>query len=282
MVDTLGHSEKMANLFDRLSDTYDEVGVEFFKPIARRLLETMPPIEGERWLDIGCGRGAVLLPAAQKIGPHGLALGIDISTGMIEHARHLALHADLRNVECEIDDAQSPTTVRGHFDTISSSLVLFFLADPLHALRNWFPLLKAGGRIGVTTFGNFDPRWAHVDEVFQPHLPTQMRDVRIPDGESPFASIDGLEALFRKAGFENIRTETTAIPVRFEDSQHWYDFTWSIGQRMLWLAIPEPARAGVRKDANARLAKFAQPDGSITFSQEIRITSGIRSTELEP
>ena len=280
MVDTLGHSEKMANLFDKLSDTYDEVGVDFFKPIAGKLLESMPPVEGERWLDIGCGRGAVLLPVAQKIGPHGLALGIDISTGMIEHARHLALQAGLKNVQCKIDDAQSPTTVRGQFDTISSSLVLFFLAEPLHALRNWFPLLKVGGRIGVTTFGTFDPRWAYVDEVFQSHIPTQMRDVRIPDGESPFASIDGLEALFLNAGFENVRTETTSIPVRFQDSQHWYDFTWSVGQRMLWLAIPEQARVEVRKEAEARLAEFAQSDGSITFSQEIRITRGTRSTEL--
>lgn len=281
MVDTLGHSEKMANLFDKLSDTYDEVGVEFFKPIAAKLLDAMPPVEGERWLDIGCGRGAVLLPVAEKIGQRGLALGIDISPGMVDHARRLALHMGLRNVECEVDDAQAPTTLRGQFDTISSSLVLFFLADPLHALRNWFPLLKEGGRIGVTTFGIFDPRWAYVDEVFQSHLPTQMRDVRIPDGESPFASIDGLEALFRNAGFGNIRTETAVIPVCFEDSQHWYDFTWSIGQRMLWLAIPEQDRAGVRKDADARLAEFAEPDGSITFSQEIRITSGIRSTGSE-
>ncbi|HEX7405805.1 MAG TPA: methyltransferase domain-containing protein [Candidatus Nanopelagicaceae bacterium] len=280
MVDTFGHSEKMANLFDKLSDTYDEVGVDFFKPIAAKLLEVMPPVEGERWLDIGCGRGAVLLPVAQKIGPHGLALGIDISTGMIDHARRFALHVGLRNVECEVDDAQSPTTVRGQFDTISSSLVLFFLADPLHALHNWFPLLKPSGRIGVTTFGTIDPRWAYVDEVFQPHLPKQMRDVRIPDKDGPFANDADLEKIFVTSGFESISTVRTSVPVHFANTQHWYDFTWSIGQRMLWLAIPEHARAEVRNEAEARLAQYAQPDGSITFNQEIRITLGKRPKEL--
>ncbi len=281
MVDAFGHSEKMANLFDRLSDTYDEVGVDFFKPIATKLLDAMSPVEGERWLDIGCGRGAVLLPVAQLIGSHGLALGIDISAGMIEHARRLALHAGLRNVECEVDDAQSPTTVQGQFDTISSSLVLFFLADPLHALRNWFPLLKPSGRIGVTTFGTIDPRWAYVDEVFQPHLPTHMRDVRIPDNEGPFASDAKLEEMFFTAGFENILTVRTSVPVHFANTQHWYDFTWSIAQRMLWLAIPEHARAEVRREAEARLAQFAQSDGSITFDQEIRLTLGTKPEDLK-
>lgn len=276
MVDTFGHSEKMANLFDKLSDTYDDVGVDFFRPIASKLLEVMPPIDGEHWLDIGCGRGAVLIPAAQMIGPHGLVLGIDISTGMIEHARRHALQKGLRNVECEVDDAQTPSTLRGQFDTISSSLVLFFLADPLHALHNWFPLLKPGGRIGITTFGTIDPRWAYVDEVFQPHLPRQMRDVRIPEKDSPFSSDAELEKIFVAAGFENALTIRTTVPVKFADPQHWYDFSWSIAQRMLWLAIPEQLRAEVREEAEARLAKFEAPDGSVTFNQEVRITLGAR------
>ena len=282
MVDASGHTEKMTNLFDKLSDSYDEVGVDFFQPIASTLLASMPPVVGERWLDIGCGRGAVLLPVAEAIGQHGLAVGIDISSGMIEHARRLALHAGLRNVECEVDDAQSPTTVKGPFDTISSSLVLFFLADPLAALRNWRPLLKPGGRLGVTTFGAIDPRWAEVDEVFLPHLPPEMKDARTSGKEGPFASDAGVERLFLDTGFTDVRTQSTTIMVRFADPQHWYDFTWSVGQRMMWLAIPEHLRPEVRKGAEARLAKYAKPDGSITFSQGVRHTLGTRPVDSLP
>jgi len=279
MVDASGHTEKIANLFDKLSDSYDEVGVDFFQPIAATLLAAMPPVEGERWLDIGCGRGAVLLPVAEAIGPHGLAVGIDISSGMIEHARRLALHTGLRNVECEVDDAQSPATVKGPFDTISSSLVLFFLADPLNALQNWLPLLKPGGRIGVTTFGVVDPRWEEVDEVFLPHLPPAMKDARTSGKEGPFANDEGVEKLFRDSGFIDVRTAKAIINVHFADAQHWYDFTWSVGQRMMWLAIPEHLRADVRRDAEARLAQYAEPDGSIIFSQEVRNTLGTRPAD---
>lgn len=279
MVDASGHTEKMANLFDKLSDSYDEVGVDFFQPIAASLLTSMPPVVGERWLDIGCGRGAVLLPVAEAIGQHGIAVGIDISSGMVEHARRLALHAGLRNVECEVDDAQSPATVKGPFDTVSSSLVLFFLSDPLAALRNWRPLLKPGGRLGVTTFGAIDPRWAEVDEVFAPHLPPEMKDARTSGKEGPFASDQGVARLFLDAGFTEVRTESTTIMVRFADAQHWYDFTWSVGQRVMWLAIPEALRPDVRKDAETRLARYAEADGSITFTQGVRKTFGLRPTD---
>lgn len=226
-------------------------------PIAATLLASLPPAEG--------------------IGQHSLAVGIDISSRMIEHARRLALHAGLRNVECEVDDAQSPATVKGPFDTISSSLVLFFLAEPLTALRNWRPLLKPGGRVGVTTFDPLDPRWIEVDEVFEPHLPPEMKDARITGKAGTFASDEGVEGLLREAGFTNVTTQSTSIDVRFADPQHWYDFTWSVGQRMMWLAIPEHLRADVRKDAKARLSQYSQPDGSITFTQEVRNTLGTRA-----
>jgi ubiquinone/menaquinone biosynthesis C-methylase UbiE len=276
VIDSSGHSAMMANLFDKLSDSYDEVGVDFFKPIAATLLRAMPPVEAEHWLDVGCGRGAVLFPAAEGIGPHGLAIGIDISEGMIEHARRLAWQSGLRNVECEVDDAQSPSAIKGSFDTISSSLVLFFLADPLAALRNWLPLLKPGGRLGVTTFGPVDPRWEYVDEVFIPHFPSQMIDARTAGKAGPFSTDEGVERLLNDAGFTNIRTQTSTINVRFLNAQQWYDFTWSIGQRMMWLAIPEQLRANVRADAEARLAEFVESDGSITFTQGIRNTLGTR------
>jgi ubiquinone/menaquinone biosynthesis C-methylase UbiE len=276
MVNASEQSEKMAALFNNLSNTYDAVGVDFFQPIASTLIDAMAPLSGESWLDIGCGRGAVLLPIAKTIESTGRAVGIDISVGMIEHSRTLAQKAGLENVDCFVDDAQAPLLTNGPFDTISSCLVLFFLTDPLGALRNWLPLLKPGGRLGVTTFGEVDPRWTHVDEVFQPFLPSQMRDARTSGKKGPFESDQGMEQLLRDAGFSSVHTVETTIPVRFADADQWYAFTWSVGQRMMWLAIPEESRSQVRKEAELRLATCAEPDGSVVFQQTIRNTFGVR------
>jgi ubiquinone/menaquinone biosynthesis C-methylase UbiE len=65
---------QMAALFDRLAESYDAVGVEFFKPIAAGLVAQLAPKEGERVVDVGCGRGAVLIPMARAIAPPGQRL----------------------------------------------------------------------------------------------------------------------------------------------------------------------------------------------------------------
>ena len=134
MADAPDPTARVAGLFDALSATYDAVGVDFFAPIADGLLAAMPPRPGERWLDVGCGRGAVALPAARAVGTTGHVTGIDISSGMVEQARRLAAEQGISNVDVAVGDARDPQ-VDGPFDAVASSLVLFFLPDPAAALR---------------------------------------------------------------------------------------------------------------------------------------------------
>lgn len=262
----------MAGLFDALSTTYDGVGVDFFAPIGASLLRALPPRSGERWLDVGCGRGAVLLPAAAAIGPAGRAVGIDISAAMVASTLERAAAAGLGNVEARVDDAQTSALEPASFDTLSSSLVLFFLADPAAALAGWSRLLVPGGRLGVTTFGPTDPRWQEVDDVFAPYLPPGMVDARTTGAVGPFGSDDGMADLVRGAGFVDVATVTDAIDVRFADADQWNAFTWSVGQRQMWLSVPEAERPAVRAEAGLRLARHAAPDGSITLSRSVRHT----------
>ena len=276
MTDPQDPTARVAALFDALSSTYDAVGVDFFGPIAAGLLEVLPPRVGQRWLDIGCGRGAVLLPAAEAVGPTGRAVGIDISPGMVEQARGLAASLGLGNVEVSVGDARAPA-VDGGFDVVASSLVLFFLPDPAAALRSWLALTAPGGRLGVVTFGPIDPRWDHVDDVFGPYLPQQMRDARTTGKAGPFGSDAGMEALVGGTGFGEVRTVTRELPVRFADAEHWHAFTWSVGQRAMWLAVPEEDRAAVRAEAERRIASYADPDGSVTFTQGVRYTLAVRT-----
>src|SRR4051812_1704420 len=156
-----GATQRVGKLFDVVSESYDDVGVPFFQPIAASLLRALPPRAGERWLDVGCGRGAVLLQVAPAVRP-GTVVGTDLSTGMLDGCRQSLAETGLDNVELVQDDAQEPQVGGGPYDTLSSSLVLFFLPDPAAALRSWLPLVAPGGRIGVTTFGEIDPRWVAV------------------------------------------------------------------------------------------------------------------------
>jgi ubiquinone/menaquinone biosynthesis C-methylase UbiE len=263
---------KVAGVFDALSTVYDTTGVEFFQPIAQSLLRALAPRPGDRLLDIGCGRGAVLIPAADLVGATGTATGIDISQSMVAIADSLADRAGMTNVEVMVGNAQDPQLGSDRFDVIASSLVLFFLPDPAIAVAHWLPLLAPGGRIGVTTFGAEDPRWSSVDEVFVPYLPQQLRDARTTGAVGPFASDAGVEGLLTAAGFTSVHTVRDAVDVRFDDAEQWHAFSWSTGQRAMWLAVPEERRPHVKAEALERLAAFAEPDGSITFEQSIRHT----------
>jgi len=272
----VSQSARTAALFDAVAETYDSVGVDFFQPIARGLLAAMPPRPGGRWLDIGCGRGAVLLPVAEGVGPQGRPVGLDISPAMVEQARLAARQRGLAHVRVAVGDAMAPSLEDGRFDTVSSCLVLFFLPDPAAALRAWLGLIEPGGRLGITTFGPADPRWQHIDEVFEPDLPSRLRDARTSGTKGPFASDAGMERLVSEAGYGEVRTVSGSVPVVFASLEQWRSFSLSTGQRLMWQAVPEDRRPEVLAEAGRRLAAHARPDGSVVFDQAIRHTLAVR------
>ncbi len=264
---------RVVGVFDRAAPTYDAVGVEMFGPIAERLVDELDPQPGERVLDVGCGRGAVLLRAAARVGPTGSVTGVDLAAGMVAQARAAVRDAGV-DAEVRLADAEDPGG--GPYDVVASSLVLFFLPDPVAALRAWQRLLVDGGRVGVTTFGRYSESWAEMDGVFASYLPPGMRDARTVGRSGPFETDEGVAGLLGEAGFTDLRTAHTTVRVRFDDEDHWHAWTWSVGQRAMWEAVPEDQREAVRAEAYRRLQRCRDADGRIGFDQDVRITLGRR------
>jgi SAM-dependent methyltransferase len=112
----------MAGVFDRAAGTCDAVGVPWFGPIARGLVEELDVQPGERVLDLGCGREAALLPLARAAGPTGRALGIDLVPRMVALLKGNA--RDLPQVEVRVGDASAPDVEPEAYDVVSCCLVL--------------------------------------------------------------------------------------------------------------------------------------------------------------
>ena len=269
--------QQVAAVFDAAALTYDQVGVEFFQPIAERLVDELAPVAGERVLDVGCGRGAVLLRVAAAVGSAGRATGIDLAPAMVAATAAEAEHAGLP-VTVLTGDAQEPGLPAGSFDAVAASLVLFFLPDPSAALRAWRNLLVPGGRVAVSTFGDYTPQWHAVDDVFTAYLPPGMRDARTTGTKGPFATDEGVEKLLDDAGFTGVRTVRDVVPVRFDSAEHWQRWTMSTGQRMFWKLVPEADREQVRTRAYAAVEASAveNVDGRMGFDQHVRYTVGRR------
>ena len=83
-------------------------------------------------LDVGCGTGDTTRACA-ALAVDGGALGIDLSTAMLERARDACRDAGLTNVEFERGDAQVYPFVPERSDLVVSRFGVMFFADPVAA-----------------------------------------------------------------------------------------------------------------------------------------------------
>jgi hypothetical protein len=85
-----------------------------------------------------------------------------------------------------------------------------------------------------------------------------------------------MEGLFAAAGLLDVRTETTTVDAVLRDPDHWYEFSWSHGQRGMWECVPQDERDAVRDKAFGLLEDLRGEDGSIRLGQQVRYTLGRR------
>ncbi|MDQ1600393.1 MAG: hypothetical protein QOD68_1867 [Actinomycetota bacterium] len=267
--------EMVAGVFERSAPTYDAVGVAFFTDVGRRLVAMAEVQPGERVVDLGCGRGAALFPAATAVGPTGTALGIDLAPTMVALTRADARVRGLANVSVEMGDAQEPGLTSGRYDVVLSSLTVFFLPDPLAGLRAWRDAVVDGGRLAVTTFaGRDDPRWGWLSEVFpsrDPAATTPDPDAGSDEDTGPFSSSERLHQLLAEAGWQDATSVEQDHDVRFADADQWVDWSWSHGMRMYWERTPESDRPAAEAAAREQLQAM-EADG-LMLRMRVRYTT---------
>jgi SAM-dependent methyltransferase len=259
--------------FEAIADDYDQSGVPFFGPTAEGLVEALEPRQGDRVLDIGCGRGAATSLLARAVLPAGAVDAIDISPAMVEHTRAF-LAAQGYDARAEVMDAVDPALPPASYDLIASSLVLFFLPDPAAALARWVDLLAPGGRIGLATFGEEHPAWTAVNALFRPWVPPAMLDPKAVGPDAPFASDAGMEALLHGAGAMAVGTVTRRVEVPWGDIDGWKAFSMSTGQRAMWAMVPAEERDTLEAQAAEILDDARDESGRVVVWQDMRYTLG--------
>jgi cyclopropane fatty-acyl-phospholipid synthase-like methyltransferase len=83
-------------------ERYDRMNQAF----ADRIMAAAEPTAGERFLDIGCGRGALALSLADRVAPGGGVVGLDLSRQMLDVARRRASDHGVDNVDFVHADVQ--------------------------------------------------------------------------------------------------------------------------------------------------------------------------------
>lgn len=123
----------------------------YLKALRDKVLENAKVKENETLLDVGAGDGLIAFGALEKLGPSGRVIFGDISQPLLQEAHSIAQRMNVLN-QCQF--AQLSAEDLSSFpddsiDVVTTRSVLIFVADKLRALREFYRVLKPGGRISL-------------------------------------------------------------------------------------------------------------------------------------
>ena len=111
----------VVEVFGRAPSTYGRVGPDFFSFFGRRIVAMIAATLGGSVLDVGCGAGATLVAASAALDEPALAVGVDLSRGMLVRACDAVAGTGVE-VRVALADAERLPFPNGVFDAVVSTL----------------------------------------------------------------------------------------------------------------------------------------------------------------
>jgi len=157
--------------------------------------------EGDTVVDLGSGAGFDCFLAAQRVGPQGRVIGVDMTHEMLERARANAERDGYANVEFRLGEIENLPVADGTADMVISNCVINLSTDKPRVFREALRVLKPGGRLMVS------------DLVLARPLPASVaRSVAAYAGCIAGALLkDDYLAAIREAGFADVEVLAEAV-----------------------------------------------------------------------
>jgi SAM-dependent methyltransferase len=155
----------------RTPDEYERLRAQarVWEPVTARLLDHLDLAPGARCLDAGCGPGETMRLMAERVGPSGRVLGIDLDAALGAHA--VATLHDAGHTQCDFatTDLMAGQPIPGApFDLVYARLLLFHVPDRLALLERLWDAVAPGGHLLIQDYdvsaAGVVPSLASVDE----------------------------------------------------------------------------------------------------------------------
>jgi len=253
--------EESLRVFNQAASTYDRVGPGSFSYFGQRLVDLADIPNGANVLDVAAGRGALLLPAAARVGPTGHVTGIDFSPNMVRETTKDIGSRKLRNAEIRQMDAERMNFADACFDWVMCGFALWMFADPGRVLQEFHRVLRGGGRVALSTWAADSPSQTWCHEVLRPF-------VYAPAAKDLPAKIDvrfdtrlQIETALQQAGFDAIRITIEEKEFIYADEEQYWSTLWSAGIRRQLEKLTPAALEQAKRDVFQKLQEFKKQDG---------------------
>jgi len=243
------------------------------RDVARRFIAWLARPPGGRWLDVGCGTGALAGAILDQASPAAV-LGIDPSAGFVAYARRRLPDPRLRFA---IADARALPAPSAAVDAAVSGLVLNFVPDPVAAVAEMARAARPGGVVAAYVW-DYAAGMELMRRFWDAAVALDPSAGRWDEGRR-FDTIchpRGLVDLFRAAGLRAVESRAIDIPTRFRDfDDYWTPFLGGQGSAPTFVAgLGEDHRAALRDRLRATLPTAA--DGSIPLTARAWAVRGER------
>ncbi len=254
---------------------WDNLTMEFLKPMGDEIIRQLKPKNGELILDVAAGTGEPGLTIASMIN-NGKVVITDLAEDMLEIARENASRRGIKNIETKACDVCELPFADNTFDAISCRFGFMFFPDMELAVKEMMRVLKPGGRIATSVWNvpekNF---WVTVT------MGTINRNIDLPAPPpgSPGmfrCATDGLmRNIFEKAGLKNVSQTEVTGKLNAQTTDVYWNMMTEIGAPIVAALsqTDEATREKIKREVYLALDQ-KYPDGHINIDSSALVIYG--------
>lgn len=201
-------------------DAYEQFMGRWSSAVAMRFLAWLNLAHGQRWLDVGCGTGALTRAIAGFAQPLETT-GLDSSLGFVKFARQQVPQAVFW-----VADGGALAVGNARFDAIVSGLALNFMPRPDRVLTDMRRGVKQGGVVAAYVW-DYAGQMEFLRYFWDAAVALDAKAVPFHEGHRfPLCQPEPLRDLWQEAGFEDVIVAPLDIHTRFDSfERYWQSFT---------------------------------------------------------
>jgi trans-aconitate methyltransferase len=253
-------------------NAYDPYVGRWSRRVAHEFLAWLAIAPGSRWLDVGCGTGALTQTIVERTQPIAVK-GVDRSEDFLAFAQERT--PDPR-ASFAVADAQTLPDVAETYDVTVSGLVLNFIPQPTQAVREMMRVVRTGGVVGVYVW-DYASHMQFMRHFWNAAAALDPTALALDEGRRfPLCQPKPLGQLFQSVGLKDVEVRAIDIATVFKDFEdYWLPFLGGQGPAPSYtLSLSEEQRLALRERLRASLP-FAL-DGSIPLVARAWAVRGIK------